>query len=425
MRRLSAALVLVGCCAAWHQGLAEAQDPASEDSARRHYLSGLASLREGQYPDALKDFQAVLDARSAFPGSDVVPAAMYHAGEALRLVRLDGEAIVRYRQVTIDFPGSAWAAQALIAEARCLVATGRPQHAMERLQRVRERFPRTPEASRAIALNTVLYRLYLRAPAQPPFQLASRSLVGAGGRLKDIEALVVDGDGQILAAAPAAVLVFDPSGKPLRSIRAIEPRSVSMDAGGRPLISHKGGLLAGGTNLLLSLTRPDGSPRPLKEVVAAAATPTGDLLVADRGAKAIARFSPAGQFLGPFAAVNARRLAVDATGLTAALEQDAGAIVIFEPDGTPRTRLASGGPGHQFERPVDLAFDPFGHLYVLDRNRGAVVIFRLQPQPEVVATFAVPQGSPGNFRKATAFALDAAGRLFVYDEDAESIQVYQ
>jgi len=163
----------------------------------------------------------------------------------------------------------------------------------------------------------------------------------------------------------------------------------------------------------------------LKEVVAAAATPTGDLLVADRGAKAIARFSPAGQFLGPFAAVNARRLAVDATGLTAALDQDAGAIVIFEPDGTPRTRLASGGPGHQFERPVDLAFDPFGHLYVLDRNRGAVVIFRLQPQPEVVATFAVPQGSPGNFRKATALALDAAGRLFVYDEDAESIQVYQ
>ncbi len=209
------------------------------------------------------------------------------------------------------------------------------------------------------------------------------------------------------------------------SIRAIEARSVSLDASGRPLISHKGGVLAGGQNLLLSLVRPDGSARPLKEVAAAAATPRGDLLVADRGAKAIALFSPSGQFLGPFAAVNARRLAVDATGLTAALEEDGGAIVILEPDGMLRTRLASRGQGFQFERPVDLAFDTFGHLYVLDRNQGAVVIFRLQPQPEVVATFAVPQGRPGSFRKATAFALDAAGRLFVYDEDVEKIQVYQ
>ena len=376
--------------------------------------------------DALKDFQAVAHARSAFPGFDLLPAAMYHAGEALRLGRLDDEAaIARYRQVTTDFPRSAWAAQALIGEARCLVASGRPHRAMERLQRVRERFPGTPEASRAIALNTVLYRLYLRAPAQAPYQLAARSLAGPGGKLKDIEALAVDGDGQVLAASAAAVLVFDPSGNAMPSIRAIEARSVSLDASGRPLISHKGGVLAGGQNLLLSLVRPDGSARPLKEVAAAAATPRGDLLVADRGAKAIALFSPSGQFLGPFAAVNARRLAVDATGLTAALEEDGGAIVILEPDGMLRTRLASRGQGFQFERPVDLAFDTFGHLYVLDRNQGAVVIFRLQPQPEVVATFAVPQGRPGSFRKATAFALDAAGRLFVYDEDVEKIQVYQ
>jgi len=425
MRRLSAAFVLLGCCTAWHPGLAGAQDPASEDSARRQYQAGLTFLREGKYPDALRDLQAVVDALSAFPGSDLLPAAMYYGGEALRLRRLDEEAIVRYQQVTTGFPRSAWAAQALIGEARCLVATGRPQPAMGRLQRVRERFPGTPEASRAIALNTVLYRLYLRAPAQAPYQLGARSLAGPAGKLKDIEALALDGDGQVLAVGAAAVFVFDPSGKALPSIRAVEPRSVSVDPGGRPLISHKGGVLAGGRNLLLSLTRPDGSVRPLKEVVAAAATPSGDLLVADRDAKAIVRFSPAGQFLGPFAAVNARRLAVDATGLTAALEEDGGAIVILEPDGMLRTRLASRGPGFEFERPVDLAFDPFGHLYVLDRNQGAVVIFRLQPQIEVLATFALPQGSPGSFRKATAFALDAAGRLFVYDEDAEKIQVYQ
>jgi hypothetical protein len=33
--------------------------------------------------------------------------------------------------------------------------------------------------------------------------------------------------------------------------------------------------------------------------------------------------------------------------------------------------------------------------------------------------------TPGGFRDASAFALDDAGRLYLYDERAERIQVYQ
>ncbi|RPJ62702.1 MAG: hypothetical protein EHM24_25625 [Acidobacteria bacterium] len=387
----------------------------------RQYESGVAFLRDGKYVEALKDFQAVVE---SYPNSRVVDA-VYHAGEALRLMGRFEEATTRYRRISTDFPRSAWAGRALIGEARCLVAAGKPERAMERLQRVRQRFAGTPEASLAVALNTVLYRLYLRAPAQLPYQPAARAVAGPGGKLKDVQALAIDAEGTLLVAASSEVLVFDPSGRPGNSIRAPEPRGVSVDADGQPVISHKGGVIARGQNLRLSLPRPDGSPRLLNDIAAAVATPRGDLLVADRGAKAIARFSAAGQFLEPFAAVGARRLAIDPTGVTAAIEEDGGNIVILEPDGASRARLAGRGEGYQFERAVDLAFDFFGHLYVLDRNQGTVVIFVLQPQPEVLATVSLAPGSPGSIRKATAFALDPAGRLFVYDGDAPRIQVYQ
>ncbi len=112
-----------------------------------------------------------------FPGSDAVPASMFYAGEALRLTHRDAEAILRFRQVSTDYPESEWAPRALLSEARCLVLTGRAPRAMELLQRVRQRFPKTPEAETAVAWNTILYRLYLRVPAQPAFQHAAQRTI--------------------------------------------------------------------------------------------------------------------------------------------------------------------------------------------------------------------------------------------------------
>lgn len=400
--------------------------PTAESTPMAHVLAGRVLVARGrgaaEIDAALASYERV---PRLFPGSDAVPAAMYHAGETLRLMRRDEEATTRYRQVSTDFPQSPWAGKALIGEARCLVATGKPQRAMELLQRVRQRFPNTADASRAMALNTILYRIYLRAPAQPAFQLATRAIAGSAGKLKDIEAVALDARDNVLAAGRSAVLVFDASGKVVSSITAIEPRSVSLDGGGRPLVAQKGGVVVGGQGIPLAAPKPDGTPRPLEEVPAVLASPLGDLLVADRGAKNIARFSPTGKYVGPFAAVNARRLAMDSTGLTAGIEEDGGSIAIIEFDGKLRSRLSPRGQGYQFDRPVDLAFDPFGHLYVLDRGQGAVVIFLLQPQPKVVATFGVAQNAPGSFRKATAFGLDSAGRLFIYDDGAERIQIYQ
>lgn len=361
-----------------------------------------------------------------FPGSDAVPAAIYYAGEALRLTHRDEDAVLRYRQVSTDYPQSPWAPRALLGEARCLVIAGQPLRAMELLQRVRLRFPGAPEASTAACWNTILYRLYLRVPTQPAYQFASaKSIAGAGGKLQDIQAMAVGANGAVYAANRSSVLVFDTAGKALPAIPASETRAIRFDQSGRPVVICKSSVLMPGSGAAaLSVPKPDGSPRGLDDIYSGVVMSTGDLLLVDKNAKNLSRFA-GGKFAAPFATVYAQGLAIDATDRVASLDENGEGLTLLEHDGRVRATIPARGQGYQFDRPVDLAYDALGHLYVLDRNNGSVFVFSQAQQPKLLTEFNLPARAPGAFRKAVCFALDAAGRLYIYDDDVEKIQVYQ
>ena len=100
-----------------------------------------------------------------FPGNDAVPAAGFYAGEALRLVRRYEEALERYRRVSASYPSSPWAARANLAAGYCLVQADRAAAALPEVQRVRQMMPQSAEAQTALNINSILYRLHVRAPA--------------------------------------------------------------------------------------------------------------------------------------------------------------------------------------------------------------------------------------------------------------------
>ena len=77
---------------------------------------------------------------------------------------------------------------------------------------------------------------------------------------------------------------------------------------------------------------------------------------------------------------------------------------------------------YELRNPVSIAFDALGHLYVLDRGRPSVIVF--SPQAKFVTSFAIEQDAPGAFREPGALAVDPAGRLYIYDERAERVQLY-
>jgi TolA-binding protein len=405
------------------------KDYEQKDSGPMAYvLAGRIILAKGRTPNdvaaALAKYERVL---GLFAGSDAVPASMYYAGEALRLTHRDADAILRYRQVSTDYPESEWAPRALLSEARCLVLTGKASRAMELLQRVRQRFPGTPEAETAVAWNTILYRLYLRVPAQPAFQhAAQRTIAGATGRLKDIQALAIGPGGALYAAHSEGVLVFDLGGKPAPGLTAKDALAMAFDRSGSPVVVSREGIAGpGGAPRALTVPKPDGTPRTLGDITSGVLTSMGDLLVVDSNAKNIARFSSAGKFVAPFASVFPSRLAIDATDRVVSLDESGAGLTVIEHDGRPRATIPARGQGYEFDRPVDLAVDPLGHIYVLDRNKASVFVFAQSPQPRLLTAFNVPPKSPGVFRKAVCFALDSAGRLYIYDGDVEKIQVYQ
>jgi TolA-binding protein len=400
----------------------------SESGPMAKVIEGRITMSKGRAPADVESALASYDrVPRLFPGSDAVPASIFYAAEALRLIHRDDAAILRFRQVSTDYPESPWAPRALLGEARCLVLTGKSTRAMDLLQRVRQRFPKTPEAATAIEWNTILYRLYLRVPARPAYQfVAQKTIAGPAGRLKDIRALAISPGGLIFASAPEAVMVFDLAGKAMPGLTAKDARAIMFDPSGRPLLVCREAVVTPdpGTRPL-SVPKQDGTPRFLNDISSGVLTSSGDWLIVDSNAKNITRFSPAGKYVGPFASVLAARLAIDVTDRVASLDQDGSGVSLLEQDGRARPKILTRGQGYEFDRPVDVAIDPLGHVYVLDRNKATVFIFTQSPQLSLLTAFSLPVKSPGYFRRAVCFALDSAGRLYIYDDDVEKIQVYQ
>jgi len=60
---------------------------------------------------------------------------------------------------------------------------------------------------------------------------------------------------------------------------------------------------------------------------------------------------------------------------------------------------------------------------VLDRGKGSVYVFN--PRYKLISTFTIAQNNPGSFARAKAMAVDATGRLYIFDERVKRIQIYQ
>jgi outer membrane protein assembly factor BamD (BamD/ComL family) len=377
--------------------------PASDSAAMGLIVGGRVILARGRGPTQIEEALASFDrVPRLHPASPVIPVASYYAGETLRLGKRFGEALERYRQVTLDYPTSPWSPDALLGAGRCLTATGQPLQALQQLQRVRSRFAGTWQDTTALLWNTILFRLYVRAPSNAPFSFGDRS---------------------VLVATRNALITFDPAGALKQSTTVNQLRSMFLDASARPVMTFKSAFqVSAGTPRSVTVPRPDGSARELDGIPSGVETSLGELLLVDRDGRAIVRFSPEGKHLGPFATLAGEHLAINALDDVAALSREDKSVVIFDRAGTVVTKIPAKAATYEMRNPVGLTFDALGHLYVLDRGRAAVHVF--SPQAKWLTSFTVDPSAPGAFREPTALAVDPAGRLYIYDERVERVLLY-
>ena len=397
---------------------------AATDAAPMGYvIAGRATLQIDPSPAGLDSALASFDrVPRLFPRSEAVAPALYYGAEIDRRAGRAGEALDRLRRVTTQYPRSTWAARAGLMESSLLLAGGEPKEAMRTLQRIVRRFGSGAEASTARAWNTILYRLYLRPPAQQPYVLSTRSIAGPAGRLRDVEAIALTRDATLGVATRAGILVLDQKGTIVRQAPASEPRQISFDNRGRALIVQKA-IVAyeseKGLQRLALTAASSAGPRLLQDISAGARLSTGELIVADRDTRTVSRFDASGRFVAPFGTGRVARIAVANNDEVAMLDDDTHAVTWTDRGGKPLAKIPARGTGYVLESHGDLAFDVFQHLYVLDRTK----VFVFAPGGRLVTTFS-PE-APGALRSGSALALDEAARLYIYDNAQDRVLIYQ
>jgi len=361
-----------------------------------------------------------------FPGNDAVPAAGFYAGEALRLVRRHDEALERFRRVSAAYPNSPWAARSNLGAGYCLVQSDRSPAALPEVQRVRQLQPQTSMAAEAININSILYRLYVRAPGQPAFAFSGRFVGDERANFGDVIGVTVDRANRLLLGHRTGISVFDTKGTLTATVSAQQPSAFFVDEAGRVVFARQAALHTEKVaSIPITVPQPSPKPaRPVEEIAAVVGLSTGHRIIVDQKEKAVIRYGANGQYLGPFVPpISTDRLATNTLDDVAMIDKDSKAIAIVDRDGKPLSRILPKGANYQFGEPVDLVFDQLGHLYVLDRGKSSVYVFG--PRNRLITTFTLAEKSPGAFTRARSMGLDAAGRIYIFDERVKRIQVYQ
>ncbi|MGQ0735252.1 MAG: tetratricopeptide repeat protein [Acidobacteriota bacterium] len=402
------------------------KDYPNSDSAPMAYIIGgrltMAKSRSAADVDtALASFERV---PRLFPGSDAVAAARFYAGDTLRMARRTEDAVERFRRVSMEYPRSIWAARADLAMVSSLLATGRATQAFGRLQWIRQQFEGSSEATTALHYNTVLYRLYVRGRTGPAYSFSGRYIGSESSRFNDVMGIAVDDFGRVLLGHGQGVAIFDEKGALTRSIASQDPSTFFVDQRTRVVVVRRDSFIPDGANPIQVVVPITGRlPRFVEDIPAVVTLSNGDKIVSDRREKTVIRVSPAGRFVANFAAVNTERVTRNELDDVAMIDRDSKAIVVVDRDGKPLGRIAPRGEGYQINEPQDIAFGPLGHLFVLDRNTRAVYVFGARNQ--LVATLSSTGREAGALQRPRAIAVDAAGRLLVFDESSRRIQVYQ
>src|SRR6478672_2877293 len=213
--------------------------PDTDSAPMAHVLSGRIAFTRGRTPaeidGALASFERV---PRLFPGNDAVAAAGYYAGETLRALRRDAEAIERYRRVTMEYPRSIWAARASLSAGYCLVQQDKALQALQEFQRARRLFPNTPAALDGLNLNTIAYRLYVRGPAQPSFAFG-KAIGPEKSELRDATGISFDQSGQLMLGHKNGVTIFKADGSIAQSVGVVDEIPAAMaNARGERIISN-------------------------------------------------------------------------------------------------------------------------------------------------------------------------------------------
>ena len=394
-------------------------DYSQQDAAAEAYIVlARSEMARGHTSERLDAALAQLQrGLTLWPDAPVVPQAQFFTGEAHRHAGRFAEALDAYGRVTAMYAGTTWAARASLGAGVLRAAVGDPIAAMAELQQVRDRWPDSPEAEMALERITILYRLYVRSPAGAFTPVEEEAF--STRRIPRVRELLVTAQGDVFYATDSGVGATDPAAV-ARAPVVGRTRGLVLDHRGVVTANVRGALTAPDASpLQMALPRLGRDPKEFREIDAAGVTATGEWLIMDADEREIHRFSATGEYRGVFASGRVRRLAVGPDDQVAVVDRDKRIRLFVE--GRELGEIPRKGSSYEIDDPIDVAFDVFGHLYVVDEKR----VFIFARDLQLVRRFPALDDTPGASLKITAFALDRFGSLFIADDDEKQIVQYR
>jgi outer membrane protein assembly factor BamD (BamD/ComL family) len=399
--------------------------PTGDKAPGAYYYLGLVALRSDRggegLDDAMANFQRVI---RLYPNSAYVAAALTATGTALERSARWEEAVDVYSQVASEYASSSSAPSAQIAIGRCSVRLGDPFQGMVELQRARNLYPDSVEAGEALDLLTLLFRFYAypRLGRTISFTVDSGFRLAQAEKFKDVMAVRLSSTGiHVLERGRKRILTFDPAGKLTGTRGAAAPHTLSVDPFGALVVANEKAIMIGQTPKVFTVPEEKG-PKPLEKIKAAARDRHGDIYIYDESQRNVIRFDPAGKLKGPFPDSTHRevlRMEVDRAGNLVMLNKKDRRVEIFSPEGRRMARIDKRGGKWDLKKPVDVAIDPAGYLYLLDEDRAQIAVF--DPSYEFVALLSAQNLGGGSLNKPTTLDVDSSGALYVYDDKAKAL----
>ncbi|MCB1055520.1 MAG: tetratricopeptide repeat protein [Acidobacteria bacterium] len=392
-----------------------ASKPRSPWAAAAYVLEGRMLTEHPSGPDDLESARALLRRVPLLFGPESYPELAWRT-QARVLAGEIGLHLGQYPQAAGEFlgaiedePPSEWTARARLGLATVFLADGEWTAAAGELERTVE--AGGVEAAVARQRLGAIHRLQVRPAAGQAAWQKARLIPVPGTELRKPSGVAAENDGSVVVGDRSSDTVYRlaPDGSLADRLELTEP--------GRPWAQEDGVYLPSGDTVTRlgdrsaqSFVAPRGKKlEPVKDLDAGVRGTLGQWYLLDHQSKRVLVFVPTGRYLATLAEGDPVDVAQDPRGRIYVLDRKRGDVTRFATDGSSEGVFVH----HDGRRPEALEIDDLGDVYILDRDSGRISVY--DPGGQLLATLG-PQLPGGiELKNPVDLAVDGAGRVIVLD----------
>lgn len=359
-----------------------------------------------QLRDGLANFERV---SRLFPDSDVADQALFAASRVLTALQEYDPALEKLQLILMEHSESSLRKEAQYLVGEAYMFKDNIQQAMVEFQQVRNDYPDSPIAEKALDRLTMLYRLHFSSQAGiTPFRRDTEFSLKAGTSLDDPMYLDFHRGSFYLADRGSnKVSKFDSQGKLLESMSANRPTAVKVISESDVTILADRQLKGTTT---LSLT--GDQAEPLTAIEAFSRGAFGRYYVWDKKPKLIHSFKADLSLEKIYRGRefrDVRDMETDRFGNLYVLDGKEKQVEVFDPNGSRLRVSGSRIAGDELRDPRYIEVDEANNLYILDRKIRKVLVLDPSGQPLTSLSYSDSVQDP------RGLAVDSSGGIVIVD----------